>query len=196
MRGISTRTSIGKRGGYAVSGTLSRGLDGLGARPFTGFSETGFTKGNLQGTAVRELGKRLAVKVTARGQYTRDRLPTTERFSLGGDDAGMAYQVGIVTAERALAGSAELSWKLRAPKNGRGGFTVFAYGDGALAHTIARPFYGLPAQDFSLASAGVGARITPFGGWTASAQIAVPVKRPFDGASRKARFFFSINRSV
>lgn len=195
-RASASWSSIGKRGGYAVSATASQGLDALGARAFVGFSETAFTKANLQAAAVRELGSGLAVKVTVRGQHSSDRLPTSERFSLGGEGAGMAFRLGAVTAESAVAGSVELSWKVKGPKQGARGVTVFAYSDGALAHTVARPRYNLPARDFSLASAGVGARVAPFGSWTAAVQLAVPVKRPFDDYGRKARVFFSLGRTI
>ena len=194
----ATWSSIGAKSGYAVAGTYSQGLAALGARPFIGFSENSFAKANLQATGVTELGKNVALKVTARGQYSRDLLPTTERFLLGGEGAGMAFRLGIITAERGVAGSAELSWKLKAgnARDGRGALTAFAYVDGASAHAVARPAFNLPARDFSLASAGMGARISPFGRWTAGAQIAIPVKRPSGDYSRKARFFFSIGRTV
>ncbi len=194
----ATWSSIGAkgRGGYAIAGTLSRGLDALGARPFAGYSEAAFTKANLQLTAVKPLGKTMAVKVTGRGQYTNARLPTTERFSLGGEGAGLAFRLGEITAERAVAGSAELSWRLsESGKNSAAGLTVFAYADGALARSLARPRFNLPEQDYSLASAGGGVRVA-LGSWTATAQIAVPVKRPGAFAESKARFLFSIGRRV
>ncbi|MDE8650512.1 ShlB/FhaC/HecB family hemolysin secretion/activation protein [Novosphingobium album (ex Liu et al. 2023)] len=196
VRFSTTWSAVGKTGGYAVAATLSHGLDALGARPFVGFSEAGFAKANVQLTAAKELSKAVGLRVTARGQYSADKLPTTERFSLGGEGAGLAYRVGTLTAERAVAASAELSWKPLGAKTGGLGPTVFAYADGALAHTVARPHFNLPAKDYSLASAGVGARISPFKGWTANVQIAIPVKRPFDGDSKKARVLFSINRVV
>lgn len=195
-RASASWSAIGKRGGYAVSATASQGLDALGARAFAGFSEAGFTKANLQAAAVRELGSGMAVKITVRGQHSADQLPTSERISLGGDGAGMAFRLGAVTAESAIAGSVELSWKVKGAKRGAGGVTVFAYSDGALAHTVARPRYNLSARDFSLASAGVGARVAPFGGWTATVQVAVPVKRPFGDYGRKARVFFSLGRAI
>src|SRR3546814_2038177 len=39
------------RDGYAISTVVSQGIDALGARPFAGFSETGFTKVNEIGRA-------------------------------------------------------------------------------------------------------------------------------------------------
>lgn len=196
VRLSATWSSLGRKSGYAVAGSVSQGLDALGARAFEGYSETGFAKANLQATAVTELGKTTVLKLTARGQHTRDKLPSTERFALGGEGAGMALRVGELTADRALAASAEVSWKLPARTKAAGkGLTVFAYVDGALAHSVARPRFNLPARDYSLASAGGGVR-AGFGGWSATAQIAVPIKRPGENFSRTARFVFGISRAV
>lgn len=190
-------SSIDKTGGYAVSASLSQGLDALGARPIEGYSEAGFRKANVQLTAVKELAEAVSIKATLRGQYTGDKLPTTERFPLGGEGAGMAYRIGLITADKAAAGSLELSWRVAGKAaGGSRGLTVFAYSDAALAHSYARPAYRLAAQDFSLATAGGGVRVTPVTGWTATAQIAVPVKSPSDFYSKKARFFFSVNRTL
>ncbi|WP_243654332.1 ShlB/FhaC/HecB family hemolysin secretion/activation protein [Novosphingobium sp. PhB57] len=190
-------SSIDKTGGYAISTSLSQGLDALGARPIEGYSDASFRKANVQLTAIKELTKAVSVKATLRGQYSGDRLPTTERFPLGGEGAGMAYRIGIITSDKAAAGSLELSWRVAGkPAGATRGLTVFAYTDGALAHSYERPAYRLAAQDFSLATAGAGVRVTPVKGWTATAQIAVPVKSPSEFYSKKARFFFSVNRTV
>ncbi|HKY79894.1 MAG TPA: ShlB/FhaC/HecB family hemolysin secretion/activation protein, partial [Sphingobium sp.] len=181
--------------GHAVSAVVSRGVDMLGAKAFTGFSETRFTKVNLQAVAVQGVSRTLSLKLSAKGQYSGDRLPVTERFSLGGRGAGMAFRLGVLTAEQAVAGGAELTWapSVKSPplKNG----ALFIYADGATAHAVARPFYRLAAQDFTLASVGGGVRIGLGAQWRASAEVALPVKRPDDSYSRKARFFFGVGRA-
>jgi hemolysin activation/secretion protein len=182
------------RSGHALSAVISQGVGILGARAFTGFSEKQFTKVNAQAVAVRSLSKSLSLKLTAKAQYSADKLPVTERFALGGRGAGMAFRVGTRTAEQALAGGAEFSWTpARAPPLQKA--ALFAYIDGAVAHEVARPFYRLAARDFSLASAGGGVRIGIGAKWRASAELAVPVKRIDSGDSRKARFFFGIGRA-
>ncbi|MFT4056137.1 MAG: ShlB/FhaC/HecB family hemolysin secretion/activation protein [Novosphingobium sp.] len=189
-------SAIGKTSGYGASLSLSHGLGGLGAEPIEGYSKAAFRKANLQATFVKQIDPKVAAKVTLRGQYSPDRLPTTERFVLGGDGAGLAFRDGFLTADKAVAGSAELSWRAFGNKEGTRALTVFAYADGAIAQSRARPAYGLVKNDYSLASAGGGVRVTPVKGWTATGQIAVPVKKPFDGMSRKARFFFSVSRTL
>ncbi|WP_022681877.1 ShlB/FhaC/HecB family hemolysin secretion/activation protein [Sphingobium bisphenolivorans] len=181
--------------GHALSAVVSQGLDALGARPFTGFSETGFTKVNVQAVAVESLSKRLTLKASVKGQYSGDRLPVTERFPLGGRGAGMAFRVGTLTAEQAVAGSAELAWTLRPKSPLLKNSALFAYVDGAAARATARPYCRLAAQDFSLASAGGGVRLGLGADWRLSAEAAIPIKRPGERYSRKARFFFGLGRS-
>lgn len=117
------------KSGEAVSAVVSRGVKLLGARPFTGFSESVFTKANVQAVAVRSLSRRLSLRLSARGQYSRDRLPVTERFSLGGRGAGMAFRLGARTAEQAIAGAVELSWTLPAKAPPLKEAALFAYAD-------------------------------------------------------------------
>lgn len=189
-------SSVATTSGYGVSLSLSHGFSGLGSREIAGYSRAGFRKANLQATFVKELSPALAAKVTTRAQYSPDRLPTTERFVLGGEGAGLAFRDGFLTADKAAAAGAEVSLRVAGKKTDRRQLTVFTYVDGALARSYARPLYGLVARDYSLASAGVGARITPIKGWTATAQVAVPVKKPFDSSSGKARFFFNVARTL
>ena len=181
--------------GYAISSVVSQGIDVLGARPFAGFSETGFTKVNVQAVAVKGISGKLSLKTSIKGQYSKDRLPVTERFPLGGRGAGMAFRTGTLTAEQALAGSAELSWSLPARSPLLKASALFIALDGALAHGTARPAYRLAARDYSLASAGGGVRLGLGPKWRVSAEVAVPVKRPDPAYSDKARFFFGIGRA-
>jgi len=181
--------------GYALSAVVSQGLNALGARPFAGFSETGFTKVNVQAIAVQGISRKLSLRTSVKGQYSKDDLPVTERFPLGGRGAGMAFRTGTLTAEQAVAGSAELTWSLPARSPLLKASALFIAVDGALAHGTARPVYRLAAQDYSLASAGGGVRLGLGPKWRVSAEVAVPVKRPDPAYSRKARFFFGVGRA-
>lgn len=186
----------GQTDGYAISGTLSQGLNVLNAQTATGYSKIGFWKANAQIVGIKQIVKNVAIKVGVRGQFSADKLPTTERFSLGGDGAGVAYRLGIYTADKAAAGNIELSWQIARSEKKARALTVFAYADGAVARSYARPTYDLPAQNFSLASAGGGLRIVPAKGWIASAEVAVPVKRPSSEVSHKVRVLFNLIRTI
>ncbi|MET0374683.1 MAG: ShlB/FhaC/HecB family hemolysin secretion/activation protein [Rhizorhabdus sp.] len=187
---------VSKTDGYAVSTSISQGLDGLGATPSIGYSEATYRKANLQLIALKQVTKKVSAKVGIRGQFTQDRLPTTERFALGGEGAGLAFRYGVLTADKAASADVELSWRLLGKDSASRGVTAFVYADGAVGRSFARPTYGLRTADYKLASAGGGFRVNPIAGWSATAQLAVPVKTPFSGFSRKAHFFFSVSRTV
>lgn len=189
-------SQVDEKDGYALSAVVSRGLDAFHAKPFTGFSETVFTKVNVQAVAANSLTGKLALRTTIKAQYSRDNLPVTERFALGGRGAGMAFNIGTLTAERALAGSTELSWSLPAKSPLLKKSAVFLFADGAVAHATARPAFALPPEDYSLASAGVGLRVGLGPKWRASIEAALPVKRPATDYSRKARVFFGLGRTI
>jgi hemolysin activation/secretion protein len=183
------------KNGYAVSAVVSQGLDALGAKAFTGYSEKSFTKANIQAIAVRTVAKNLSLKVSARAQYSKDQLPSTERIPIGGPGAGRAFRSGTIAAEKAIAGMVEVDWSLPTKAKLLKGTTLFAYADGAVAGTVARPVYGIPAGSFSLASVGAGVRVAVGEKWRASVEVAVPVKRPETFYSRKARLFVGFGRN-
>lgn len=183
------------KNGYAVSVVLTQGLNILGARALEGFSQKDFKKANLQAVAVRTIAKNLTLKLTARAQYSDDKLPVTERMAIGGPGAGRAFRAGTITAEKAAAGVMEVDWTLPAKSGLLKGAQLFAYADGAVSGTIARPLYGLPADKASLASAGAGVRLAIASKWRVTAEVAIPVKRPESYYSRKARLFLGFGRS-
>jgi hemolysin activation/secretion protein len=192
--GLSWSEADDKKG-FGLSLVASQGLDALGARPFPGFSENGFAKINLQAVGVKPLSKTIYVKSTFYAQYSRDKLPVTERMAIGGRGAGRAFRAGTVTGESAIAGQLEVGWTLPTVPPRFKGSTLFAYVDGGTARTVARPFYNLPADTFSLASVGGGARIAFAGKWSVSIEAAMPVKRPAPGYGRSPRLFAGLGRS-
>ncbi len=189
-------SSIGERDGFAVSLVGSRGLDVLDAQAFNGFSEKEFAKVNMQAAGVVPLTRHLSVSTTVRAQYSKDKLPVTERFSLGGRGGGLAFRVGTATAEKAVAASVEVGWQLPARSPLLKNTTLFAYADGSTGRSVARPVYALPASSVSMASVGGGVRLGLPYGLRASAEVAVPVHRPDAFYKDKARFLFGISRSI
>jgi len=196
LRASANWSVVRSKGGYAISASLSQGLNALGARPTVGYSDTSYRKATVQAIGVKQVAKAFSLKASVRGQYTKDQLPITERFALGGEGAGIAYRVGVLTADKAIAGDVDLSWQLAGSEAVGRSLSVFVYADGALAKSYARPAYGLASSSQSLASAGGGVRVMPFKGWSATAQVAVPVKRPEPYFGKKARFLFSLTRTV
>lgn len=193
LRLAASWSRVDEKTGYAASAVFSRGLDVLGARPFAGFSEVRFGKLDVQAVAARSVSAKLVAKLAVKAQYSSSRLPVTERFSLGGSGAGLAFRAGDVTADKGIAGSLELSRQL--PAQGKvPRLVLFAYADGGLGHVAARPDFRLPPRDYALASAGGGLRLAA-GGWHASAQLAVPLRRPRRDRGAAPRLLLAIGRT-
>ena len=158
-----------------VSGALvaSKGLDILHARVPDAIGEEIFLKFNGRGAFDQAIGKRAAIRLRTSAQWTNDPLPAVERFAIGGPDFGRAFEVGLITADRGVAGLAELAWRpIRSGKFATS--ELYGFADGATARLLARPGFG--GRDFDLASAGAGARL----GWTDKAMFEVEYARVID----------------
>ena len=139
----------------SFSGSVSKGLDVAGARVTAPFADATFLKVSATASAAQAIGKRGFIRLTATGQYSRDRLPAAERYALGGADIGRAFDTAILTGDRGAGGVAELAW--RPLKGDRFGTSeVYTYVDGGVLAVLPRG-PGLRA-DYSLASAGIGFR--------------------------------------
>jgi hemolysin activation/secretion protein len=170
-----------------VSGgvTVSRGLDILGARVMAPFAETKFTKVNARAGLDQMLSKTLIARLRFSGQWTRDRLPAFERFAVGGQEFGRAYDVAAISADRGVAGSAELAIRPFSSKTW-GATEIYGFGDKARVSILDRgPF---PGGTYELASAGGGTRIA----WTDKAALfleaAKALDRPYPGYEKDWRF--------
>ena len=139
----------------SVAGSLSQGLAILGARVTAPTAETGFLKGTATLGIAQQIGKRLAARITASGQYSRDRLPAAERFSIGGEAIGRAFDTAILTGDKGAGGLAELAY--RPLKRGKlAQSEIYGFADGGVIGV--RPRGVVSGANYSLASAGVGIR--------------------------------------
>lgn len=144
-----------ERRSLALSASLSKGLGLLDAQTNPAQSRIGFRKANVAASAAQAIGKRLVARVSASGQYSADRLPAAELFSLGGEAIGRAFDQGVLTGDRGAGGLGELAY--RPFKDGKFGQSeVYGFVDGGVVGVAARA--GLPRQNYALASAGAGFR--------------------------------------
>ncbi|MDF7777669.1 ShlB/FhaC/HecB family hemolysin secretion/activation protein, partial [Sphingomonas sp. AOB5] len=156
VRGGASFTDVREKRTIAFGGSLSHGIGGLGARTTAPFAEAGFFKVNGSAYAAQGIGPRVAIRVSAAGQYSRDRLPAAERFSVGGENWGRAFDTGFITADRGVGALGEVA--VRPVKGDRfGNSEVYAFVDGAWVGIEGR---GVPGRaDYSLGSAGIGTRL-------------------------------------
>lgn len=147
---------VGKRRVTSAGLTVSQGLDLLGARIASGSGGVGFFKANGRAQINQAVGQRAALRLNASGQWTRDALPAVERFSIGGDTFGRAFENALISADRGLAGAAEFG--LRPLRAGPLAQTeLYGFVDYAAVRLLARP--GFTGRDFDLGSAGGGVRL-------------------------------------
>jgi len=162
----------------SLSGSVSKGIDIAGARVTAPYAKIGFVKVAGTANAAQKIGKRGYLRITATGQYSGDRLPAAERFSLGGDLIGRAFPTSVLTGDRGAGGVAEFAWR----PIGKGRLDqseVYGFVDGGVLRVLPR---GLtPASDYSLASAGVGFRARYLDKAELGLEAARAIKEPLPG---------------
>ena len=172
-----------------LTSTLSRGLDIFDAR--SGVGQPTFGKVNASGSYERLLAARLLGRASVLAQFTGDLLPAAELFSVGGASIGRAFDTGFLTGDRGRGGFVELAYRpVRAEDFKQSEFYLFA--DAADLTVKARGEF--PAQNFDMASGGVGVR----GRYKNRIQLGLEgagvLDRPFPAYTKDWRlsFFYSI----
>ncbi|KQX20782.1 MULTISPECIES: ShlB/FhaC/HecB family hemolysin secretion/activation protein [unclassified Sphingomonas] len=165
--------------------TLSQGFDALGARVTALLAETKFRKVNARASIDQAVGKRIVARLRVNGQYSRDRLPAAERFAVGGDDYGRAFEVAVLSADRGVAGLFELAVKPLMTSKTFGNTEVYGFVDAAKLRILDRgPF---PGGTFDLASAGGGVRLSYTTKAALFLEAAKPIDRPYAGYGKDWR---------
>ncbi len=169
--GLSFSNARPKRS-IAASLVVSKGLDALGAAVLPTRGEATYLKASGAAAWSQQLGEPIVLRLQAAGQYTRDALPVSERFSVGGETFGRAFERGLISADRGLAGSAELA--LRPLKGDIARSEIYVFGDYAAVRLLERPGFG--GADVDLGSAGVGVRAA----WKDKAMLGFEAARVID----------------
>jgi hemolysin activation/secretion protein len=144
---------------FVASGSLSRGIDGLGARTTnTGLSKLDFTKANGRIVFHRTLVQPLILRLAATGQYSADRLPGSEQIALGGEEFGRAYEASIVAGDYGYAGSAELAFRPQKLPQAVEGSELYGFVDGGKVWYHGR--FGFLTSNARVSSVGGGVRVS------------------------------------
>jgi hemolysin activation/secretion protein len=146
----------------ALNGSLSFGLDVLGARVTNPATETPeFHKLVLQGSYNHTIGENWIVRLHAASQIAFDKLPVSELYALGGPEFGRAFLQSTALGDSALAESIEIDFDPKGPSGLLSGVEVFGFADyGDSWYRARAPMASIHEW---LASAGGGLRI-PIGG--------------------------------
>lgn len=121
----------GARHAVSVSGSVSRGLDGLGSRITAGSpAREEFWKITGQASYNRALNKTVVMRLAASAQTADNPLPATELYALGGAQFGRAFPSALLAGRSGVAGSAEVALR---PQKGlpktMAGSEIYAFGD-------------------------------------------------------------------
>lgn len=174
---------------------LSKGLSGMGATrswaddAIRSGADYGFTKFNYFAGRLQHLGGDFSLQASLQGQWTRDRLPPSERFALGGDLILRAFNAGELIGDRGYAGKLELRYEPPLIPGGRVSFYAFA--EAGRVRTIEAQVASTSAKG---GTTGLGARATLASGLNMYAEVAKPHWRNVAyNNSRRARVFAGLS---
>jgi hemolysin activation/secretion protein len=174
LRGGASYSDTREKRSVALGLSASQGLDILGARTDPLYADPRFLKLNGSAYLAQAIGKHMVARVQAGGQWSRDRLPAAERFAVGGDNYGRAFDVGFLSGDRGAGAAGEFA--VRPLKRGKFGTSeIYTFVDRAWIGIEGRG--GVPGRsDYALASAGFGTRLR----WLDKAEIGVEAERVID----------------
>ena len=90
--------------------SISEGLNIFGARQAAFYyGKPSFTKGDLNLERLQLLPHGFALRLSATGQFTDDRLPPSEEFDYGGPEYGEAFTAAELSGDEGIAGLAQLA---------------------------------------------------------------------------------------
>lgn len=136
--------------------TVSRGIDGLGARA-DAFSDADFLKTTGRFSAVRALGRQVRLTGAMTVQWSDARAPASELFSLGGAEFGRGFAQGLLVGDSGYGAKVEAAWRPSFLPRITAGSEVYAFADGGAVTVNGRA--NLSARSEALASAGIGVRL-------------------------------------
>ena len=161
-----------------LSLSLHQGLDVSGSQVTSrATAEPGFTSLNIHVSRNQSIVPRLSARLRVTGQLTDETLPSSEQFSLGGENSVRGYEPSEFTGDRALAGSLELVYHLETEWEGDVNFYGF-HEEGKVWRE--NPQVGENRTD-SLSAWGFGTRIQFPGDISLNLEAANPLDRDSNG---------------
>lgn len=195
--GLEFSKSYQNASSLQLVGTLSQGIDGLGATEVGNLLATrsdgqaSFTKAEIFARYIKEFEEGWRVTAQTKGQLSGDPLLSAEECGLGGATFGRAFNSSEITGDHCLAASLEVSKSMT--DNLPGGLSAlqpYVFLDGG------RVFNFGTQADESLASVGVGVRAEFNETFSGGLEVAKPLGRDSEfSGDRSPRVFASITTS-
>lgn len=168
---------------------VHRGLDALGARQgATSQHDLDFTRLTASASQTFALSERVALSLSASGQYSRDDLANSERVSFGAWRFGLGYPAGEIAGDSGWGAAIETSYQQPLGLPWLSSIRPYVRADTARVYENNRQALPL-ADDRRLASVGVGVRLTDQRFYTLDLNVAKPVgDRALNDRGRGLRF--------
>lgn len=150
-----------------------------------------FRKLTLLAERNQPLPEQFAVRLAAQGQYSPDKLLSSEEFGLGGSAYGRAFDSSEITGDNGLAGTLELQYTPIVEQFGFDYVQFYTFSDiGAVWNYEDGPRHGRQ----SLASAGGGIRLALANAFNVNLELAKPfIRNAGEDQSKGWRAFFSLS---
>jgi hemolysin activation/secretion protein len=199
--GSTYRVSDAWQGTNALRLNITKGLDRLGARE-TGSPDlsridgrSDFFKTNLALSRMQPLTPRMELFAAAQAQHTNHPLLSSEEFGVGGNANGRGYDPSEISGDKGVSASLELRYNHQIPAYELG-LQPYGFYDAGKVWNIDPT----DKNHASLASAGVGVRVSSQNGWDMDASAALPLTRAADeppgyGNGNSPRFLISVRKS-
>jgi hemolysin activation/secretion protein len=164
--GLTYSSSSLLSGSFSSTVDVAQGLPIFGASDnhspnLSLFGRSVFTKvtGLARYTNTSLLPSQFSFSITGTGQYAANPLITGEQILFGGTQIGRGYDPGAITGDSGIGGDFELRYDTRYTDWNIRGIEPYAFFDAAKVWNRNRPpAAGIPLDDYSVASTGVGVR--------------------------------------
>ncbi|MET0546280.1 MAG: ShlB/FhaC/HecB family hemolysin secretion/activation protein [Caulobacterales bacterium] len=181
-----------EKSALGVSASISHGLDIWGASVNPFLAQSDFTKAGFQAGFDRLFATRYALRLRTTAQFSDDMLPASEQFALGGESYGRAYGGAVIQGDAGMAGSIEAAVRfLKLLPDWMAGSETYVFADAGSVKLNERPLL-FPDMDFSLSSAGVGARIAMGKKTTVGLEFAHGLEAPYAAVEGEWRVSYSL----
>lgn len=171
--------------GVTRSATLGlfKGIDGLGANRENNQNDLGFLRTRLLVSQANDLPAGFGVAFSAAGQYSAQRLASSEQISFGGRFFGLGYPAGEVAGDKGYGASAEINRLFTVD------FTYLKTLQPFILYDMARVFSNsVSLSHRSLASVAIGLRFSDRRFYTMDVSVAQPVAdKPVNADRRSPR---------
>lgn len=162
--GVNVISVTAAKGGVPLFDTTNKSSDSSRPEAGRGFYKLSFEGIRQQNILPDSLFGSVSLTLGVGGQFTSNKLPASEEYSLGGRNFGRGYDTGELTGDRALAGKVELTFDHQPDQWFLDRNQAYTFLDFGAIWNLDKTDKGTSRESRSLVSAGIGnrAKIQPW----------------------------------